>query len=114
MILEAVYEQGVLRLTKPLNLPEGTRVEITLVKSRTNFQQQKPADILAAFASLPLEGEQDEQLQQLMNKFHESQDNQQLLSREEQQELEELAVAELTAATERTREILANLKNQET
>ncbi|WP_293115494.1 antitoxin family protein [Okeania sp. SIO1I7] len=50
MILEAVYEQGVLRLTKPLNLPEGTRVEITLVKSGTNFQHQKPADILAAFA----------------------------------------------------------------
>ncbi|MEM1171031.1 MAG: antitoxin family protein [Cyanobacteria bacterium P01_H01_bin.35] len=50
MILEAVYEQGVLRLIKPLNLPEGKRVEITLVKSGTNFQQQKPADILAAFA----------------------------------------------------------------
>ncbi|NEQ75463.1 MAG: antitoxin family protein [Okeania sp. SIO2C9] len=60
MILEAVYEQGVLRLTKPLNLPEGTRVEITFVKSETNFQQKKPADILAAIASLPLEGEQDE------------------------------------------------------
>ena len=41
MILEAVYEQGVLRLTQPLNLPEGTRVEITLIKSGTNFQQKK-------------------------------------------------------------------------
>ena len=50
MILEAVYEQGILRLTQPLNLPEGTRVEITLVESETNFQQQKPADILVAFA----------------------------------------------------------------
>jgi len=60
MILEAVYEQGVLRLNKPLNLPEGTRVEITLVESGTNFQQKKPADILGAVASLPLEGEGDE------------------------------------------------------
>ncbi|NEN90253.1 MAG: hypothetical protein F6K48_15570 [Okeania sp. SIO3H1] len=34
---------------------------------------------------------QHDKLQQLMNKFHESQDNQQLLSREEQQELEALA-----------------------
>ena len=55
-----------------------------------------------------------EKLQQLMNRFHESQDNRQLLSKEEQQELQDLAAAELAAATERTREILANLKNQET
>lgn len=60
MILEAVYEQGLLRLTQPLNLPEGTRVEITLVERETNLQQQKPADILGGIASLPLEGEQDE------------------------------------------------------
>lgn len=60
MILKEVYEQRMLRLTQPLNLPEGTRVEITLVKSGTNFQQKKPADILAAIASLPLEREQDE------------------------------------------------------
>ncbi len=57
---------------------------------------------------------QHEKLQQLMNKFHESQDNRQLLSREEQQELEELTAAELAAATERTRDILGNLNNQET
>ena len=42
-----------------------------------------------------------------MNRFHKSQDNQQLLSAQEQQELEELAAAELAAATERAKDILA-------
>ncbi|NEO54604.1 MAG: hypothetical protein F6K54_16865 [Okeania sp. SIO3B5] len=57
---------------------------------------------------------QYEKFQQLINRLHKNQDNQQLLSREEQQELEELTAAELAAATERSREIWANLKNQET
>lgn len=55
MTLEAVYEGGVLRLMQPIDLPEGTRVEITLVKNK-----RTPADILAAIASLPLEGDRDE------------------------------------------------------
>ena len=59
MTLEAVYEGGVLRLTQPIDLPEGTRVEITLTKSGSNFQQKTPADILGAIASLPLEGNKD-------------------------------------------------------
>ncbi|MEB3342123.1 hypothetical protein [Okeania sp.] len=57
---------------------------------------------------------QHDKLQQLMNRFHESQDNQQLLSSKEQQELDKLATAELAAAEERAREILANFKNKET
>ena len=60
MTLEAVYEKGMLRLMQPIDLPEGTRVEITLVKSGSNFQQKTPADILAAIASLPLEGDRNE------------------------------------------------------
>ena len=59
MTLEAVYEKGMLRLMQPIDLPEGTRVEITLVKSGSNFQQKTPADILAAIASLPLEGDRN-------------------------------------------------------
>jgi predicted DNA-binding antitoxin AbrB/MazE fold protein len=55
MTLEAVYEGGVLRLMQPIDLPEGTRVEITLVKNK-----KTPAEILAAIASLPLEGDRDE------------------------------------------------------
>lgn len=60
MTLEAIYEGGSLRLMQPLDLPEGTRVEITFVKSGANFQQKTSADILAAIASLPLEGNKDE------------------------------------------------------
>ena len=60
MTLEAVYEEGTLRLMQPLDLPEGTRVEITIVKTGSNFQQKTPADILTAIASLPLEGNKDE------------------------------------------------------
>ncbi|MDY6804115.1 MAG: antitoxin family protein [Cyanobacteriota bacterium] len=56
MTLEAVYERGTLRLMQPIDLPEGTRVEITLVKSKFNSQQKTPADILRAIASLPPEG----------------------------------------------------------
>lgn len=33
MHFEAVYEHGLLRPVKPLNLPEGERVELTLVAS---------------------------------------------------------------------------------
>ena len=33
MHIKAVYEQGLLRPVKPLNLPEGEQVELTLVSS---------------------------------------------------------------------------------
>lgn len=33
MHIEAVYEHGVLRPIKPLNLPEGERVELALIAS---------------------------------------------------------------------------------
>ncbi|HKQ75946.1 MAG TPA: antitoxin family protein [Blastocatellia bacterium] len=33
MHIEAIYEHGVLRPTKPLNLPEGERVELALIAS---------------------------------------------------------------------------------
>lgn len=49
---EAVYEQGVLRPLQPLDLAEGTRVEITVVASA---QARTPYEILSAIAALPLE-----------------------------------------------------------
>lgn len=33
MHIEAIYEQGLLRPLKPIELPEGERVELTLVSS---------------------------------------------------------------------------------
>jgi protein subunit release factor A len=55
---------------------------------------------------------QHQKLRQLMNKFHEGQDNQQDLSNEEQNELEALAEAELAAANERAKELLERIKYQ--
>lgn len=53
--VEAVYEQGVLRLLQPIPLPEGTRVEVTVVAQAVDEEQSAPADILAAIAALPME-----------------------------------------------------------
>ncbi|MGB3533913.1 MAG: hypothetical protein WBA13_10395 [Microcoleaceae cyanobacterium] len=56
---------------------------------------------------------QHHKLQQLMNKYHESKDNQKDLSNEEQNELEALAEAELAAANERAKEFLNKINNQQ-
>jgi len=53
--VEAVYEQGVLRLLHPLPLAEGTHVEVNISVSSESNAQQAPADILAEIAALPLE-----------------------------------------------------------
>jgi predicted DNA-binding antitoxin AbrB/MazE fold protein len=57
--VEAVYEQGRLRLLEPLELPEGARLRIFFVASEVETAQQTPAEILAEIAGLPLEGEGD-------------------------------------------------------
>jgi predicted DNA-binding antitoxin AbrB/MazE fold protein len=57
--VEAVYEQGRLRLLEPLELPEGARLRIFFVASEVKTAQQTPAEILAEIAGLPLEGEGD-------------------------------------------------------
>jgi len=53
--LEAVYERGVLRLKEPVALADGTVVEVTITTDVPS-DKQAPAEILAAIASLPLEG----------------------------------------------------------
>ena len=52
--VEAIYEQGVLRLIQPLSLAEGTRVDI-IVMTREPAEGRTSADILAAIAALPME-----------------------------------------------------------
>jgi predicted DNA-binding antitoxin AbrB/MazE fold protein len=53
--VEAIYEQGVLRLIQPLSLAEGTRVEIIVMTPEPTPEGRMPADILAAIAALPME-----------------------------------------------------------
>jgi predicted DNA-binding antitoxin AbrB/MazE fold protein len=54
--IKAVFEKGVLRPLNPLPLSEGTEVEVTLRIKKTRARRTSPADILAAIAALPLEG----------------------------------------------------------
>ena len=53
--VEAIYEQGVLRLIQPLSLAEGTRVEVIVLTREPTAEGGTPTDILAAIAALPME-----------------------------------------------------------
>ena len=58
--IEAIYEQGVLRLLQPLSLADGTRVEIIVITQELTAEDRTPADILAAIAALPMEADGEE------------------------------------------------------
>lgn len=56
--ITAIYEQGVLRLTQPIELPEGAEVQVVIITndaSETNAPKGNAASILAAIAALPEE-----------------------------------------------------------
>jgi predicted DNA-binding antitoxin AbrB/MazE fold protein len=55
--VEAIYEQGVLRLKEPISLAEGAEVEVIVISREPAAGEVKPAEVLAAIATLPQEGE---------------------------------------------------------
>ena len=57
--LEAIYEQGMLRLMQPFDIPEGTSVKVIISSNDSTPMVKSPADILAEIPSLPLEGDQE-------------------------------------------------------
>ena len=57
--IEAVYEQGMLRPLQPLELPEGTRLDLIVITHEQPETNGEPAKILAEIAALPLEGASD-------------------------------------------------------
>jgi predicted DNA-binding antitoxin AbrB/MazE fold protein len=59
MTITAIYEKGVLRLMQPMELPDGTSVEIIVIPKPSHSQPKNPADILAEIAALPLEENAD-------------------------------------------------------
>lgn len=59
-LIEAIYEQGVLRPLEPLQIPEGARLDIILITREKMSAEQRPADILAEIAALPEEGATDQ------------------------------------------------------
>jgi predicted DNA-binding antitoxin AbrB/MazE fold protein len=50
--LTAIYERGVLRLMQPMEIPEGTTIEIIVVSKSAYSQQESPAGTLAKTATL--------------------------------------------------------------
>lgn len=58
--VEAIYEQGVLRLKEPISLAEGAHVEVIVITREPAQNGIRPAEILSSIASLPLEGRSDE------------------------------------------------------
>jgi predicted DNA-binding antitoxin AbrB/MazE fold protein len=57
--IEAVYEQGVIRPLQPLELPEGTRLDLIVITHEQPKTNGNAAKILAEIAALPLEGSSD-------------------------------------------------------
>lgn len=57
--IEAVYEQGMIRPLQPLELPEGTRLDLIVMTHEQPKTDVKVAEILAEIAALPLEGPGD-------------------------------------------------------
>ncbi|MBE9052238.1 antitoxin family protein [Nostocales cyanobacterium LEGE 11386] len=58
--VQAIYEQGVLRLTEPILLEEGTHVEVIVITKESQSLEKNPAEILAEIAAMPLEANHDE------------------------------------------------------
>ena len=56
--ITAVFEAGLLRPTTPLELAEGTRVELIIIRDERNGKQvgRTAASILAGIAALPTTG----------------------------------------------------------
>ncbi|BAI92530.1 MULTISPECIES: antitoxin family protein [Limnospira] len=57
--LPAIYEQGMLRLLQPVDLPEGTSVQVIISANDSTQENKNPAHILAQIAALPLEGDRE-------------------------------------------------------
>jgi predicted DNA-binding antitoxin AbrB/MazE fold protein len=58
--IEAVYEQGLIRPLQPLDLPEGSRLDVIVITHEEPRTTSKAAEIIADIAALPLEGSTDE------------------------------------------------------
>ena len=57
--IEAVYEQGIIRPLQPLELAEGTRLDLIVITHEQPITNGNTAEILAEIAALPLEGSND-------------------------------------------------------
>jgi len=68
-MIEAVYEQGVLRLSRPIDLADGTRVDVIVIASHPAFTpvmpgepgpgKRTPAEIMSEIAAMPMESSRE-------------------------------------------------------
>ena len=54
LMVEAIYEDGVLKPTQAIALPEGTHVSVVITPTETASAAEIPAEILAEIAALPM------------------------------------------------------------
>jgi len=57
--IEAIYEHGIIRPMKPLELPEGSRLDVIVITHEKPRVDGSAARILSEIAALPLEGASD-------------------------------------------------------
>jgi predicted DNA-binding antitoxin AbrB/MazE fold protein len=58
--IEAVYEQGLIRPLQPLELPEGTHLDLIVITHEQPKTNGSTAEIVAEIAALPPEGSSDD------------------------------------------------------
>jgi predicted DNA-binding antitoxin AbrB/MazE fold protein len=56
--VDAIYENGVLRLSRPIDLAEGTPVEVIVIPRSPQPGKRTPAEILAEIAAMATESEE--------------------------------------------------------
>ena len=54
--IEAVYEQGLIRPLQPLDLPEGSRLDVIVITHEEPQITNGAVEMIADIAALPLEG----------------------------------------------------------
>lgn len=54
--IEAVYEQGLIRPLQPLDLPEGSRLDVIVITHEEPQTTNSAVEMIADIAALPLEG----------------------------------------------------------
>jgi predicted DNA-binding antitoxin AbrB/MazE fold protein len=59
-VANAIYENGVFKPIQPVSLPEGARVELTIVPYPMARDGKSPAEILERIANLPGNEEEDQ------------------------------------------------------
>lgn len=59
MPVEAIYAQGTLKLSEPITLAEGSKVQVIIIPINSYSPQKETLEILQEIAELPLEGKTD-------------------------------------------------------